>query len=409
MRVAEIAVLTDPGRTRDHNEDTVLCLSEVPLLAVADGMGGMAAGEVASKLAVDTLAEFEADLRARVEIAEEKRTAEARLELGDLLESAFQSAHDAIVQEAVNRGVSGMGTTMVAAAILQDRLLIGHVGDSRAYLLRGHQLRQLTEDHSVAQLYYRHGRITKAEIETHPDRNKIYQAVGCGNRIDPELIEVEVGDGDVLLLCSDGLCGIVSDKAIARLIESQDLERSARRLVEAANRMGGPDNISVALARFSSEEPTQSIDLATLLGGVFLFKGLTGAEIGLLVPYLQDRWLDAGEVLLEEGEPANSFFVILSGKVQITKGETHLVDLEAGAHLGELALARPGTTRSATVTALEDTMVMELSRTHFRAVMLRRPGLGARMSMALLESVGDRLRDLTERIDVAQKALKGGT
>lgn len=408
MRIAEIAVLTDPGRKRKHNEDNLARLDEVPLLAVADGMGGMEAGEVASQIAVDTLSEFEADLKARISRAEAERTSEARLDLGELLETAFQAGHEAIVQEARRRGVSGMGTTLVAAALLEDRAVICHVGDSRAYLLRGPQLRQLTEDHSVAQLYYRHGRISKAEIETHPDRNKIYQAVGCGNRIDPELIEVELHDGDVLLLCSDGLCGLVSDKAIARLIESQDLERSARRLVQAANRLGGPDNITVALARFTAEEPTQSLDLSTLLGGIFLFKTLTSAEIGLLVPYLEDRWLTEGEVLLEEGDEAESFFVILSGSVRITRGETHLVDLGAGAHLGELALARPGTRRSATATALEDTMVMELSRTHFRAVMLRRPGLGARMAMALLESVGDRLRDLTDRIDQAQKVLKGG-
>ena len=220
MRIAEIAVLTDPGRKRKHNEDNLLRIDEVPMLAVADGMGGMAAGEVASQIAVDILAEFEADLSARVARAEAERTPEARLDLGELMETAFQASHEAILKEAVRRGVSGMGTTLVSAVMLQDRLLIGHVGDSRAYLLRGHELRQLTEDHSVAQLYYRHGRITKAEIETHPDRNKIYQAVGCGNRIDPELLEVEIRDGDVLLLCSDGLCGLVSDKAIARLIES---------------------------------------------------------------------------------------------------------------------------------------------------------------------------------------------
>jgi len=407
MRIDQIAAQTDEGRTRDHNEDCFLRLDDVPLFAVADGMGGMDSGEVASQVAVDTLAEFEADLQTAVERAAEERSANARLALGDLLESAFQAAHDAVTEESIRRHSRGMGTTLVGAAIVDDAALVAHVGDSRAYLYRNRELRQLTEDHSVAQLHYQHGRISKAELDTHPDRHKIYQAIGCGNRVDTELSEVDLQHGDVLMLCSDGLCGVLSHNALTRLMDPSNLEDTARRMIQAANRLGGPDNITVVLVSFCEEEQSTRVDTRRLLEKVFLFRTLMPAEIGLILPYLEEETFLPGEVLIQEGEPADSFFVILSGKVCITRADTHLVDLGAGAHLGELALARPGTLRSATVEALEETVVLELSRPHFRAVMMRRPGLGARLAMALLESVGDRLRDLTERISEAERVLRG--
>jgi protein phosphatase len=226
--IAEHAALSDVGREREGNEDSFL--DQPPLFAVADGMGGAQAGEVASGIAVEALAEAgEAhDLQRAIEDANTRIHTRAK---GD-------------------RGLSGMGTTVTAAWVDADSLTLAHVGDSRAYRLRDGALEQLTEDHSLVGGLVRMGSITPAEAQEHPQRSVILRAVGVEPQVEVDVDEHALAGGDVYLLCSDGLSGMVRDEVIeATLALDASLEDQAEMLIELANASGGRDNITAVLFR----------------------------------------------------------------------------------------------------------------------------------------------------------------
>jgi serine/threonine protein phosphatase PrpC len=239
MNVADSAGVTDPGRKRRRNEDSFVI--EPPLFAVADGMGGAQAGEVASRLAAAAFREFhEAD-----ELDSEQRVA-----------AIIQEANRRIYERASSDAqASGMGTTITAALVDSDRLAIGHVGDSRAYRLRAGVLEQLTDDHSLVADLVRSGRLTPEEADTHPQRSVITRALGTDSEVDVDTFSVEVEPGDVFLLCSDGLTSMVSDEEIHDLVAgASSLEQAAKSLVKAANRAGGEDNVTVVLFALGGEK-----------------------------------------------------------------------------------------------------------------------------------------------------------
>jgi serine/threonine protein phosphatase PrpC len=236
VHVVEHTALSDVGRQREGNEDSLL--ARPPLFAVADGMGGAQAGEVASGLAVEAVAEM----------ASEPDNAE------DALVEAISEANRRIYGMAQeDRELAGMGTTMTATLVHDGKVTIGHVGDSRAYRWREGELAQLTDDHSLVAELERHGKLTAAEARVHPQRSMILRALGISAEVEVDTYCFEGREDDVFLLCSDGLCGLVHDEVIAEVMESaQSLERAAEELIELANLSGGPDNITTVLFRLGT-------------------------------------------------------------------------------------------------------------------------------------------------------------
>ena len=227
------AHLTHPGRKRRHNEDSYV--HEPPLFAIADGMGGAKAGEVASGLAVEAL-----QLRPDV-------SGDGESYVVDLIQEANRRVYDRAHEDAE---ASGMGTTMTVALVDAEhgRVVFGHVGDSRAYRIRDDHLEQLTDDHSLVGELIRSGKLTREEADVHPQRSVITRALGTDPNVDVDTFAVETQPGDIFLLCSDGLSGMVSDEEICDIIvHSPDLEQAAQRLVERANENGGEDNCTVVL------------------------------------------------------------------------------------------------------------------------------------------------------------------
>ena len=222
---------TDIGCLRDHNEDSLVVTP--PLFAVADGMGGHAAGEVASEIAV----------RALSELAPEHPDGEA-------LGRAIEEANRAVIQAArEGRGRQGMGTTMTAAMLEGERLVIAQVGDSRAYLLHQGKLQQLTRDHSLMADMIEAGQLTPEEARTHPQRSVITRALGSDAHLHPDIYEINVETGDRLLICSDGLSGMIFDDQIENTLRRvQDPQRCASQLVNEAIAAGGHDNVTVIVA-----------------------------------------------------------------------------------------------------------------------------------------------------------------
>jgi PPM family protein phosphatase len=227
MRVV-VGVATDIGRVRERNEDSYLV--EPPLYAVADGMGGARGGAVASSLALDKLEElFRGGMGP----------------LGELIRSANRAVFERSISD---RKVSGMGTTLTAATVDDLGAHLGHVGDSRAYLLRAGSLRQLTDDHTLVNRMVKAGEITAQEAGTHPHRNVLTRSVGTEPEVEVDEEDVPLIDGDRLLLCSDGLTGMVTEPQIQAILEAApDPQDAADRLVKAANRAGGIDNITVVI------------------------------------------------------------------------------------------------------------------------------------------------------------------
>lgn len=232
LRVVEQAAFSDTGRQRRANEDALL--ARAPLFAVADGMGGAKAGEIASRTAVDVLGLGVEDGIVRSRLVE-------------LVRRANREVHEA---QLADTDLTGMGTTTTVAHIGPEMLTIAHVGDSRAYLMRDGSLRQLTDDHSLVEEMRRQGRLTAEEAAHHPQRSIITRALGPDPSVEVDVREFAMEAGDVLLLCSDGLTTMLPEAKIGELISrNQRLDTAGRALIAAANAAGGRDNITVVLVR----------------------------------------------------------------------------------------------------------------------------------------------------------------
>ena len=241
MPVGAYAVASDTGRRRRRNEDNYVVAP--PLFAVADGMGGAQAGEVASQLAASAVEGGDSD----------------GLQGVDRIDALIQEANRRIFDRAsTDPTASGMGTTMTVALVEEMTVAIGHVGDSRAYLVRGEQMEQLTEDHSLVNELLKSGRLSEEEAQIHPQRSVITRAVGTDPDVDVDGFTIEAEDGDVFLICSDGLSDMVADEEILEVVHGHrdDLDKAVKALVAAANRGGGEDNITAVAFRISAEAPS---------------------------------------------------------------------------------------------------------------------------------------------------------
>jgi serine/threonine protein phosphatase PrpC len=260
MPLGQRVAVTDPGRKRRRNEDAFVL--EPPLFAVADGMGGAQAGEIASRIAASVLRDSTADSGEQA--------------VDTLIQEANRRVYEAA---ATDEARSGMGTTITAALVEDGTVRIGHVGDSRAYRVRDGRLEQLTEDHSLVAELVRSGRLSPEEADVHPQRSVITRALGTDPDVDVDTFSVEARPGDVFMLCSDGLTSMVDDGTILDIVERHrsSLEQAARALIDAANRGGGEDNITVVafeIAGVGEEtetmpgvgEPAAGADEATLSG-----------------------------------------------------------------------------------------------------------------------------------------------
>ena len=245
----ELHAAVDPGRARSNNEDSVATDPGVALAVLADGMGGYNAGEVASTMATGFIqTELSRWLR---EAGDQASDAEVRRAMDICVDNANRAIFNAAN---TNPQYAGMGTTLVVAVFRDKRLMLGHVGDSRGYRLRGGRLQQLTRDHSLLQEQIDAGLITPEQAAFSANKNLVTRAVGVEDTVLLETHQHEVLPGDLYLLCSDGLSDMLDDTSIAQVLQAHDvLESRVQALIDAANDAGGKDNISVVLARAAGE------------------------------------------------------------------------------------------------------------------------------------------------------------
>jgi len=251
MRI-EVAGRSHVGMKRNHNEDAFLVLADEQLYCVADGMGGHASGEIASRIAIEELEDFyrrtskDADLTWPFKMDRTRSYQENRLATGIKLANA--RIYEAAGTDANYRG---MGTTIVSVHFAEDGVCIGHVGDSRAYCIHDGAMPQLTEDHSLLNDYLKAKKLTAEEIDAFPHKNVIVRALGMKDTVQVDIQRFDAADGDIFLLCSDGLSGMVHDETVVATINgSADLDTACAQLIELANGAGGNDNITCILMRY---------------------------------------------------------------------------------------------------------------------------------------------------------------
>ena len=250
----EAVGLSDVGRRRKLNEDSILVDTETNLYAVCDGMGGHNAGEVASRMAIEALASFIEKSHREKEITWPYGLDVNYSYDGNRLKTAIKLANKKVYKAADNReDYTGMGTTAVAALVSGNVMTVGSAGDSRCYLVREGKLTQLTRDDSWVSAAWAEGILSADEIDKHPLRNVITKAVGAKDSIEIEVVEHKLLPGDLAFLCSDGLHAMITDVKIREVLTPvpAGLEEAASKLIDAANEAGGKDNVSVVLMRYS--------------------------------------------------------------------------------------------------------------------------------------------------------------
>jgi PPM family protein phosphatase len=259
--------MSDTGRIREHNEDTIGTDADIGLVVLADGMGGYKAGEVASGITVRTIMTLLKDAVEREDLA--LRDPESGLSRpGILLRDAINRANKIIYQTAKTQpNCEGMGTTVVAGLFFDDRLTVAHVGDSRLYLQRAGELRQVTQDHSLLQELVARGLYTPEEAQRAASKNYVTRALGVEPTVEVDVTEVPVLKDDLFLLCSDGLSDMVEDEDIHLTISTfgGNLETLAKQLVLLSNENGGRDNVSIVVVRVLDSFPARRSLLARIL------------------------------------------------------------------------------------------------------------------------------------------------
>ncbi|MBX3186261.1 MAG: Stp1/IreP family PP2C-type Ser/Thr phosphatase [Labilithrix sp.] len=404
---------TDVGNVREHNEDNFLVDKKLSLFIVADGMGGHAAGEVASAIAVRTIHEEikrERDLLTDFLAGARGASRVTNKDILALMEHAVQRACSRIHEEAQNdANKRGMGTTLSALIILGTRGFIAHVGDSRIYLTRGGGVQQVTEDHTVFNELIKRGKLTREQIERVGHKNAITRAVGVYERVDVDTLMIEVLPGDQFLLASDGLTGYLETAEELLAFTGKDGDSATKGLVDLAKTRGGKDNITVVLVRLGGEatddERAKRLALKReVLGRMPLFARLSDRELLRVMQSVEVRSYDDGQVVIREGDKGDELFIVLSGKVNVSRGGETLTRLGAGEHFGEMALIR-AVPRSATVSSDGGAELIVIRRTDFFELLRTEHEIAVKMLWQFLGVLADRLDQTSSELRHAKQEL----
>ena len=409
------AALSDTGRQREHNEDSFLIDHQLGLFVVCDGMGGHAAGEVASALAVKT---FHDNIKREAWMLEgyaAKRGTEqvTRKQIITLLENAINQASSIVHIEAQkDPNKRGMGTTLVAVLMVARQAFVVWVGDSRIYLLRDSVLEQLTEDHSVFNELLKRKRMSREEIEKLPQKNAITRAIGVYEHTEPECLVLDLVAGDRFLLCSDGLSGYFEDDLdeLSNLLGTQEGNKAVEKLIATANERGGKDNITSVVVTFGDaskrdENYARRVQLKReILARMPLFRALNDREILRLLQVVEVHPYKDADVVIREGDRGEELFIVLTGSVKVMRSDIELARLKPGDHFGEMALIR-NQPRSATVLSDLDSELMVIRRTDFFDILRNEHQLAVKMLWQFLTVLADRLDDTNRELGHAREEL----
>ncbi len=412
---------TDTGRERDHNEDNYLVDKKLRLYVVCDGMGGHAAGEVASAVAVRTLSDEVRKSRDLLDdyLADATGGSKvSRQDITNMLAFAVNCASRRIHAEASSDPTKrGMGTTLVAALFLGQQVFIIHVGDSRIYLLRNGRLEQLTEDHNVYNEFIKKRKGDLSKAARMAPQQAITRAVGVYEHCEPETLVMDVAPGDRFLLCTDGLSGYFeapmgSPEELAEKLEASDPERVVADLVTIANGRGGKDNITAVLVSLGGldagdEERLERLEAQKrVLSETPLFTTLNARELRQVLQVTELRSFADGEDVVVQGEQGEELFIVLSGEVDVMRSGASVARLRPGEHFGEMALIR-NQPRSATARSIGESELMVVHRKDFFDILRSEHRLAVKLLWQFTGALAQRLADTTRNLGLAREELLG--
>jgi serine/threonine protein phosphatase PrpC len=412
----QFAALTDVGRVREHNEDNFLVDKKLGLFVVCDGMGGHAAGEVASALAVRTLHEEikkEADLIQDYAKSSKGAAKVTKRDILNMLEFAVNRASNRVHSEAAKDAKKrGMGTTLVCLLVINKEGFIIYVGDSRVYVLRDGVLEQLTEDHTVYNELIKRKKMPREQVEQLAQKNAITRAVGVYEHVEPDTLVLDLTAGDRFLLCSDGLCGYFEEdlEGLGKRLANPDADAAAKSLIDAANEKGGKDNITsviVTVGDVTARDETRAKQLQLkreILARMPLFRPLNDREILRVLQVTDVSNYGNGETIIAEGDKGEELFIVLSGHAKVMRNGAELATLNAGDHFGEMALVR-SQPRSATVLSDGSSELMVIRRTEFFEILRKEHQLAVKLLWQFLGVLADRLADTSRELGAAKEEL----
>jgi len=410
------AAATDVGRQRTHNEDNFLIDKKLRLFMVADGMGGHAAGEVASSIAVHEIRDAVFNNRDLIERYRVDDPTVQPIEILQVLEHAIQAACTSVYNRAqAEPDKRGMGTTasvlLIAGAPDHLRGFIAHVGDSRVYLTRQLQCHQLTEDHSLMNELVRRGKLKRDQIDNSPYKqfkNAVTRAVGVYASVEVDTFDFDILPGDRFLLCSDGLYTYLDDEKLPALLTDGEIKDVPKQLIEIANGGGGHDNITGIVVRVG-EGPT-AVQVAAKAGevslklevlkGMQMFRYLSYKELVRIMNITDTVDYNGEQVIFREGEPGEAMYVVMAGTVRLSKGGVAVAELGKGQHFGEMSLV-DRSMRSLTAIAGDTTRLAVIRRKDFYDIIKKESQLAVKLLWSFVQVLGARLRKTTSDLSDA--------
>ncbi len=410
------AAATDVGRQRTHNEDNFLIDKKLRLFMVADGMGGHAAGEVASSIAVHEIRDAIYNNRDLIERYRVDDPAVQPIEILQILEHAIQAACTTVFNRAqAEQDKRGMGTTasvlLIAGAPDHLRGFIAHVGDSRVYLARQSQAHQLTEDHSLMNELVRRGKLKRDQIDNSPYKqfkNAVTRAVGVYASVEVDTFDFDILPGDRFLLGTDGLYVYLDDATLADTLSEGEIKDVPSKLIDIANAGGGHDNITGIVIRVgeddeAGDQPGKSVEVSLkleVLKSMQMFRYLSYKELVRVMNITETADLEADQVVFREGDQGDAMYVVMSGHVRLSKGGAVVAELGKGQHFGEMSLV-DRSVRSLTASASEAARVAVVKRKDFYDIIKKEPQLAVKLLWSFVQVLGARLRKTTSDLSDA--------
>ena len=388
---------SDVGRKRKQNEDSFVVDEGLGLYVVSDGMGGHAAGDVASQAAVAFVADTLKSERDLIDAVREGKSSPATL-AAPCKKTGEQANRHVHGLARTGKGRPGMGATLTMLVVAGDVAVMAHVGDSRLYLVRGEVVSQLSQDHTITAEMRRAGLISEDEVETSPFAHVLSRAVGTKPEVEFDVLTLEVVPGDRFLICSDGYSNYLEhpDDLASRLADAAP-EELTRTLVDEANAAGGKDNITVVVVTVEGDD-TDALRTKLLeerygaLRSVFLFSDLDLPLLTRVMTVCDVESHEAGEMVVTEGEPFEELIIIVDGRFALLRGDEVVGHVGAGDHVGATALVQGRPARAGLITE-EAGHVLRLRREAFRRLTRERPWLG----LGLLREMGRMLSEALDR------------
>jgi len=391
---------------RDHNEDNFLVDKNMNLFVVADGMGGHAAGEVASGIAVKTMRDVVSQNKDLLDAYKEGSQIASKKDVANLLEHAVHKACEEIYSIGERDPEKrGMGTTLSALLVINQDGFIAHVGDSRIYLQRANRVIQLSEDHSLINELIKRGKLTAATAEDSPYKNAVTRAVGVYESVEVDTMDFDVLPGDQFLLASDGLTGYLKEAEIPGILTlSSAIKEIPQKFIDLANDRGGKDNITCIIVRIvdtegKADELNKEIEQKIeTIKRMPIFKYLTYNELVQVLNITTVREMKSGQPIVKEGEPGDALYIVLTGSVRVHKGDVDIVTLPAGSHFGEMALIDKAP-RSADVSAASTGKLLAIAREDFFKIIKAEPRMANKLLWAFLQELSGRLRSTNKELE----------